>query len=267
MPYRSAVLFFSLFMLAAGVAHADGIQSTEIAGTAFRVILKSGRELGPKELVGAVIRLDLEGAGERAVRIDEVTPDPRDKDGEVLLYKTSMRDESTGEWGDTCGPDPDGKHLAFPLQGKWDITGHRISETGLTLACTGGALGKCVRLGYKPWKTAKDGTPLLRYHEACVHLIRADYCGNDNATTVTGTPIDTFDVLGIQQPEEDGMRFEAAWNEHGAVCVAHPRIPQNMTLEKLALTCPRLAGHLGEQACSEDAAKKSGDAILFNRSH
>ncbi len=267
MPYRSAVLFLSLFMLAAGVARADGIQSTEIAGTAFRVILKSGRELGPKELVGAVIRLDLEGAGGRAVRIDEVAPDPRDKDGEVLLYKTSMRDESTGEWGDTCGPDPDGKHLAFPLQGKWDITGHRISETGLTLACTGGALGKCVRLGYKPWKTAKDGTPLLRYHEACVHLIRADYCGNDNATTVTGTPIDTFDVLGIQQPEEDGMRFEAAWNEHGAVCVAHPRIPQNVTLEKLALTCPRLAGHLGEQACSEDAAKKSGDAILFNRSH
>ena len=28
-----------------------------------------------------------------------------------------------------------------------------------------------------------------------------------------------------------------------------------------------LAGHLGEQACSEEAAKKSGDAILFNRSH
>ena len=48
MVYRSAVLLFSLLMLTNGGARADGIQSTEIAGTAFRVILKSGRELGPR---------------------------------------------------------------------------------------------------------------------------------------------------------------------------------------------------------------------------
>ena len=77
MVYRSAVLLFSLLMLTNGGARADGIQSTEIAGTAFRVILKSGRELGPKDLLGAVIKLDLDGVGERAVRIDEVAPDPR----------------------------------------------------------------------------------------------------------------------------------------------------------------------------------------------
>ena len=30
------------------------------------------------------------------------------------------------------------------------------------------------------------------------------------------------------------MSFEAAWNEDGAVCVAHPRIPENITLAEIA---------------------------------
>ena len=29
------------------------------------------------------------------------------------------------------------------------------------LTCTGGAEGKCVRFGYRPWETLPDGTPML----------------------------------------------------------------------------------------------------------
>lgn len=264
MFWRILVVFISMAM--ADAVCADGIQSTDVVGTSFHVRLKSGKELGPRDLVGAVMTLDLAGIGRRAIRIDDVTPDVRDKNGEVLLYQISLRDDASGTWHNACGADPDGNHLAFPLKGQWDKSGHRITETGLTLACTDGALAKCVRFGYKPWRTLADGTQLLRYHEACIHLVRADYCGNNSATTVTGTPIDIFDTIGIQSPENDGMAFEAAWNEHGAVCVAHSRIQRNMTLENLARTCPRLATQLGAQVCNEDAAKKADGAILFNRS-
>ena len=254
-------------LLMAGFSCADSIKSTAIAGTRFQVVLNSGKQLGPQDLLGAVLTLDLAGVGRRALRINAVTPDPRDAAGEVLLYKMSIRDPQSGQWTEACGPDPDGKHLAFPLQGQWDLTGHRVSNRGLTLACTDGALAKCVRFGYKPWKTLADGRSLLPYHEACVHLVRADYCGNNSATTRTGTPIDIFDNLGIQRPEpKDAMPFEAAWDVHGAICVAHPRIPQNISLTALAASCPRLRAHLGPQQCTE-STQTAGQAILFNRSH
>ena len=245
----------------------DQLKSTEVIGTTIQVSLQSGKILRTAELVGAVLELDLAGIGIRSVRIDSVRPDPRDESGEILLYRISTRDSGSGDWNPACDSDPDGNPDAFPLQGKWDNTGHRVSAEGLTLACTSGALAKCVRFGYKPWKTLVDGTALIRYHEACVHMVRADYCGNDSATTLNGTPIDVFDDIGIENPEtQQVFPFEAAWDEHGAVCVAHTRIPANIRLEQLALRCPRLAAHLGERACSVDTARKIGNPLVFNRS-
>jgi hypothetical protein len=46
--------------------------------------------------------------------------------------------------------------------------------------------------------------------------------------------------------------------------VRHVRVRENISLDALAKSCPRLAGKLGE-ACTEDAARKTG-AIVFNRS-
>ena len=37
------------------------------------------------------------------------------------------------------------------------------------------------------------------------------------------------------------MSFEAAWNEDGAVCVAHPRIRENITLAEIATRFDHLA--------------------------
>ena len=127
-----------------------------------------------------------------------------------------------------------------------------------------------MRFGYKPWKTLADGTRLADYHQACVKLMRADYCGN-RATTRDGMLIDIYDRLGIQSPDPDpaknGLRFEAAWNAQGAVCVAHTRVREHETLEQLARDCPRLANRLGEAACSESQADSYKDkALLFNRS-
>jgi hypothetical protein len=47
--------------------------------------------------------------------------------------------------------------------------------------------------------------------------------------------------------------------------VAHPRVPQNITLETLGAECPKLAGRLGG-ACTEEAASRLGRPLLFNAS-
>jgi hypothetical protein len=129
------------------------------------------------------------------------------------------------------------------------------------ITCTGGAEGKCVRFGYKPWKTSRDGATLAPYYQACVRLVRADYCGDGIGHTRNGTPIDLFDTIGAQSDEvAPGMIFEAAWGPDGAVCVRHTRLREVLDPVALVEQCPRLAGHVG-QMCDE-----ATPALLFNRS-
>jgi hypothetical protein len=84
--------------------------------------------------------------------------------------------------------------------------------------------------------------------------------------------IDLYDTLGIQRPAQtkgrEGLRFEAAWNTQGALCVAHTWVSKRVTLARLAKTCPRLRGRLGGDACIEARAQAGeyGPVLLFNRS-
>jgi hypothetical protein len=258
--------------LSDGAAAAARIDTVEIDGTAFRIRLSSGQVLQGIGLEGAELRVVLAGeTSPQAIQIRQIVRDPTDPDGEVLLYRIGVVDPVTGALGELCEPDAKGERWAFPLKGQWDAGGRRISDRGFTLTCSAGAQGKCVRFGYKPWKTTADGIDLGAYHQACVRLVRADYCG-DQGTTRDGMLVDIYDRLGIQQPADDaarqGLRFEAAWSPDGAVCVAHTRVPVNMTLAHLGEVCPRLRGHLGEAVCSEAAANagRLGPALLFNRS-
>jgi hypothetical protein len=158
-------------------------------------------------------------------RIDAVAPDPRDRDGDVFLYSVSIRGGDE-RWRPYCLPDPDGRRAAIPVQGSWSADGEPQPQSDLiTFACTRGAIGKCVRFGYKPWKTV-DGTSLQAYHAACVRMVRADYCGDNRPHTVDGTWIDMWDGLGIQTREESAERpevFEAAWAPSGAAYLNIPR--------------------------------------------
>ena len=94
-------------------------------------------------------------------------------------------------------------------------------------------------------------------------MVRADYCGDGLSATRDGTPIDLYDVAGIQKPEPvSSMKFEAAWGIHGAVCVRHTRIPDVLTIEQLVARCPRLANRVGD-SCGEDAS----GALMFDKSN
>lgn len=257
---------------AASGQKSDRIVSVEVIGTAFRVTLASGTIVEKSELEGATLALVLPGETKpKQVRIDSIVPDSTDPQGEVLLYRMTVVDQATGRSEELCEPDQQGKRWGFPLRGQWDANGRHISDEGFTLTCATGAQGKCVRFGYKPWKTLPNGVALRDYHQACVRLVRADYCGT-GGTTKDGMLIDIYDKIGISTisdtADHDALKFEAAWDVNGAVCVAHTRVRENINLEGLATECPRLRGRLGETVCTRAAAESGafGAALLYNRS-
>jgi len=69
----------------------------------------------------------------------------------IWLYAFSPRDPTSGAWQELCRPGPDGLTLAFPLPGYFTDDGSYIADAQkFTITCTGGAIGKCVRFGYRP---------------------------------------------------------------------------------------------------------------------
>lgn len=231
MSYSQAAGALALFVrrvalgaLAAGLLACAGCAAPSLgAGSVFQVADESGRMM--------------------TLRIDRMEKDPNDVDGELQLYFVSI--QTPEGWQNYCQPDFYGVSAAIPIQGSWDWGGAPKSSAAgtFTLACTNGGIGKCLRWGYKPWKEL-NGVSLKPYHDACVRMVRADYCGDGQGHTVTGTPIDVYDRLGIQKPEPNASateEFEAGWSPQGATFVNSPRLSDDM--DALVRECPNhLAG-------------------------
>jgi ADYC domain-containing protein len=253
-----------LALSAALSARAAGttVVSIEAVGTGFRAKLSDGSVKQAAEFAGAVLVFKINDQPTR-IRIASIRPDPADKSGSVLLH--DFRIEATDE--PLCSPAPDGTRLGFPLAGLVGPDGRLDqSESGIfQLVCTSGVQGKCVRFGYHPWQTAPNGRPMRDFFNACVRLLRADYCGDGRGWTRDGTLVDIWDDYGVQTLDGGGdpaFLFEAGWNADGAVCAAHSRIPENITLEKLKAYCPRLETI---PSCDENSAR-AARALIFNRS-
>jgi hypothetical protein len=217
--------------------------------------LDDGRVLRRDGLVGLKLIL---GSDRRdvEVRIEGFEEDRTVLRAPLPLYRMSVR-QADGAAEDLCRADPSGRHaaIAFP-----------DGKGGFTLTCTSGAEGKCILFGYRPWET-REGVPMRELLQACIHLLRADYGGDDRPSTRSGTLVNLYDRFGIQDPgAAPGMAFEAAWGPEGAICVAHPRIPDTVTLERLAERHPRLKGRLGPQDCNEEAMRADSRALIFNHS-
>ncbi len=229
----------------------------EVEGTEF-VLMENGQTLRSQDLAGSTLDL---GNG-LAVRILSVQRDA--DDGDIWWHHFQVQGENG--WQDLCEPDREGFSRGFPMVGDFSDDGHYLATPGtMSLTCSSGAQGKCVRFGYAPFKRNGDGVSLAAHYGACLRMVRGDYCGDGVATTRDGTTIDIYDDLGIQRPETgEGFRFEAGWTPDGAVCVHHPRIAEHLDLSAIAVSCPRLAGALGT-SCTETRARKLG-AVLFNRS-
>lgn len=237
--------------------------SLTVHGTDLRVTGPGGVTLTGKDLVGALVSFaDAEG-NSLPLRIDEVLPDPQDFSGEILLYRFMQQDTASGQWKPFCAPGPDGLAVGFPLSGTWSADGaHRSSDDEISLVCAGSAIGKCLRLGYRLWGNADDGTPLKLYHQACTRMMRADYCGDGRSHTRDGTPIHFQDRLGLHRnPPPAKAVFEALWGPQGAICVKRPRLPAQRELDSLVTACPRLAGYVGP-VCRAEALDESPDILI-----
>jgi hypothetical protein len=216
---------------------------------------------------GTVLEARDEQGASVTLRVESVARDPQDADGDVFLYELAARD-GAGAFHPYCLPDREGRTLAIPVQGSWDAQRNHVPGDGITFACTNGAIAKCVRFGYKPWKTV-NGVSLADYHQACVHLVGADYCGDGQPHTREGTKVDLWDRLGIQKREtEPGMVFEAAWSPRGAVYLHKPRYAD--PLAELSAACPdRLGGRTpfdGPELDAPAAAARWPEALIFTES-
>lgn len=261
------------FGAVAGQAQAAPPAATalRVQGTSFVVTTSDGGELRSPDLAGAEMTLLVDGRLHR-IRINGVERDPDDRrpttsqDDTVWLHDLSMR-LPDGTWGPVCQPGPDGRAAGFPLRGRRGAA-YRLepAEDGVfEIVCTDAAHGKCVRFGYHPWRSTPDGVALLPYYNACILMIRGDYAGTDSPKTRNGMRIDINDRLGMQPPEFDpALHFEAGWTPDGAVCVAHPRVKENVTLAQLEAEIPRLRGRTGA-ICTEAFARAHG-ALILNRS-
>ncbi|MDZ8028685.1 MAG: ADYC domain-containing protein [Nostoc sp. DedQUE11] len=227
-------------------------------------VIIRGKDLKNAQLTG----LDEQGRTLN-FQIKDVELDPKDPEKETYLYTVFYLDKSDSRWKNVCKPDIENVAKAIPLSGSWDRTGAYIESNNLvTFGCTSGSLGKCVRFGYKPWKSVQ-GKSLRDFHQACTRMVRADYCGNGQAHTQEGVSIDVYDVLGIQkQTPKSGMVFEAAWQPDGATYINHPRLLNN--LSEIRKECPKkLTGRINENANLSTAKKvqqKWSSALLFNDS-
>lgn len=263
----AALAFAGPPLLAAPQAAAVHVSKVEIVRTAFRITLADGRVLRQDELPGVELALGEGSPGggpQRLIRIDAVIPDPKDKTGEIILYALSERDAPTGPWRNLCQPDPDGRRLGFPLAGRFTHDGRYEPMAGkFLITCTAGAEGKCVRLGYPPWRPVPGSAVAPReVYNACVRMVRADYAGDGTGTTRNGQPIDYYDLFGIEKPAyPKAFQFEAGWTAAGAVCVRHVRVKRNTSLADVVDDAPWLADRVGP-ICTEKFARRLG-AFLF----
>lgn len=245
---------FILVVLVAPAAAREGRFALEDLDLVLR--LSDGTVLRGDGLVGLTLSAGRDKS-EIEIRIDDTVHEGRLANRGITFYRMSVKNPATGASQPLCEVDPDGERAAFAFP---DGTG------GFSITCTSGAEGKCILFGYLPWET-KDGVSLRDLHRACIHMLRADYGGDDHPTTRNGTAVNVYDRLGIQHPDPaPGMAFEAAWGPDGAVCVSHTRIADNISLEELAERYPKLRGRLGPHVCSEEFMRADPRALLFNQS-
>ncbi|WP_428310746.1 ADYC domain-containing protein [Hydrocarboniphaga sp.] len=263
MKLRTLLACLSLMLTVAGprAIAADTVTAPDLTAehTGFVLKLADGRVLSGQQMQGAIVHMAIEGGKVASIKLASIVPDPKDPD--ILRHEFQVQNEA-GEWKPACQANFYGETWGFPIALP---EGHPGREAPITLTCSSGAVGKCVRFGYKPWAKGPHGEDLLPYHAACVHMVRADYVGDGTPHTKNGTDIDVYDHIGIQSSESQAdpqFGFEAGWSPTGAVCVAHTRWRDVMTTENLLKTYPQFAK---TPRCDDKTATALG-ALVFNRS-
>jgi hypothetical protein len=215
------------------------INGLSLNGSSFSGVNSAGQNLSGLGFAGAQAQVTVQPSGQAqptyyTLKFDNVYVDPTHPNSDVYLYDVSYQQSGNTTWKSLCLDSTGNPVPAIPIRNSWNVqTGARIDDANaVTFACVSGALGKCVRLGYRPWAQATrcansnscTTVSLADYHQACTRMIRADYCGNSVSYTLNGTLIDVFDDLSPQiQSEAAHWPLEAQWSPQGATCLSDAR--------------------------------------------
>lgn len=261
---QSAALLATL-LVAGGAPIAVANPLVQVIEGRFTVSDPDGSRLPEARLIGTKINIGDPNAGGYTARVNAIVPDPAGGNHPLTLYDISFRNRSTGRWEPLCDTGPYGHALAVPMSGTWTSRGRYVglSDGRFSFSCTSGAHLKCLRMGYAPWKTGRDGESLSAYHQACTRMMRADYCGNGTSYTIAGRRLQVRDRLHPPQRTRLG-KFEAVWGADGAVCLRRPRVPDRFPLETILHACPRLSETL--EQCDEAMLETEPKALFANRS-
>jgi hypothetical protein len=212
------------------------LNGIKLDGTLFSVNIGS-QPISGQAFIGTTWNLSIQSSTLAqplpvTLRFDNIYVDPRSPSGDVYLYDISYSVNGSPQWTSLCS-DASGRPVSVvPLRNHWDYqTGARIDDpSAVTFACINAALGKCVRLGYRPWATAThckgscESVSLADHHQACTRLLRADYCGNGTSYTENGTLIEVYDdLMPTINANTMSWDLEAQWNPDGARCLGDAR--------------------------------------------
>ncbi len=197
------------------------------------------QERSGAEIIGTVFALEAEVDDELVpleLMIEDRYSDVESGFDDIQLYELRVRVAGDEEWIDPCEDENGIGHPAIPLENYWDSeSGDRIDDPDvISWSCTTGVLAHCIQWGYRPWAEAEDckkknkkgewkkcsDVSLRDHHQACTRMARADYCGDGDTWTVTGTEIDIWDNLEPQlQVRAGDWDIEAEWRPDGAWCL------------------------------------------------
>jgi hypothetical protein len=213
----------------------NGVQlnGVQLEGGLLAAYTAGGQKLAGSQLAGATFTAALANNTTVQIRIDDVVPT-----ADPLLFFYGASFELGGSWMSMCGYKNGAPVRAVALAGIWDASmgtatggAHIDNPSMFTFACRGFSLAKCVEMGYRPWasvhecKSASEcqDVPGAALHQACVRMLRADYCGDGMPHTLDGTPIDVWDAFKIQIKDPNDWTLEAEWTAGGARCIDHVR--------------------------------------------
>jgi hypothetical protein len=205
--------------------------------------LMGGDELSAPDFQNVRFTGVLDNGNPVTLRVEGITQGSG-ADQDLWSYQVTYQEPMTGQWYPVC-PGTDGTPQgAIAMENKWNyqqgVTGggsKLYDASSFTFACEGGALGKCARYGFAPWRTV-NGVSLEEHHQACTRMVRADFCGDGTSYTVNGNLINLYDSLSIQQDTELWVA-EAEWTSEGASCFsAHTRATTAIQCgERLVSSC------------------------------
>jgi uncharacterized protein YjbI with pentapeptide repeats len=238
------------------------LNGVSLNGTVLAGLTTTGQVVTGTDFVGAALTASLSDGQTIELRIESAAAGAGGN-ADVWTYGVSYR--TVAGWSPLCGVDLAGApQLAVPVSGRFDTRSgvpgggsFTADPAAFTFSCRGGAIAKCVELGYKPWQTVA-GVNLQDHLLACTRLLRADFCADGTSYTVDGTEVNVYDDLGVQG-DTKSWRAEAEWTADGARCMA-PGTPARV--QKKVHRVPPCHAHLVQARCGAPPDYDAGTLLV-----